>query len=231
MFYVMSDIHGNYEKYMQVFDGIGLRDNDTLYVLGDVIDRGEYPIRILQDMMYRVNVVPLVGNHEYMALEVLKALLKIESENFPGFDEELLLIMQLWMAIGGKTTLDEFVGLSQADRESILEYLDEFRLYEEVTCNGKDYILVHAGFANFRENKALDEYELHELVWQPIDYETKYFGDKYIVTGHVPTMSIEDNNFDSKIYRVNNHIAIDCGCVFGGRLAVLCLNDGREFYF
>ena len=226
----MSDIHGNYKKYMQAFVRIDFSDNDTLYVLGDVVDRGENPIKILQDMIYRVNVVPIVGNHEYMALSVLKDLVKIDPEDFPGFDEDLLFCMQLWLADGGQTTIDEFVALSQVDRENILEYLEEFELYAEVNCNGKDYILVHAGLSNFREDKSLDEYELHELIWQPIDYDKKYFKDKYIVTGHVPVMSIEANDFKSKIYRGNNHLAIDCGCIYGGYLAVLCLDDGREFY-
>jgi len=230
MIYVMSDIHGSYEKYMQALDRIDFNDDDTLFVLGDVVDRGKNPIKILQDMMYRVNVIPIVGNHEKMALDVLNPLTKIDPENFPGFDEELLLDMQLWQAVGGQTTIDEFVVLSQADRENLLEYMGEFELYAEVSCNGKDYILVHAGLYHFRENKALDEYKPNELIWQSIDFDKKYFKDKYIVTGHVPTMSIEANDFESKIYKVNNHIAIDCGCVFGGYLAVLCLDDEREFY-
>ena len=40
MTYVMSDIHGEYEKYLKMLDLIGFRDEDELYVLGDVIDRG-----------------------------------------------------------------------------------------------------------------------------------------------------------------------------------------------
>ena len=34
---------------------------DTLYVLGDVIDRGPDGIKILQDMMLRPNVFPLLA--------------------------------------------------------------------------------------------------------------------------------------------------------------------------
>ena len=51
MIYVMSDLHGEYEKYKAMLDKIQLRDEDTLFVLGDVIDRGNQGIRILLDMM------------------------------------------------------------------------------------------------------------------------------------------------------------------------------------
>ena len=39
--YVISDIHGEYEKFMELLEEIELEENDTLYVLGDVLDRGE----------------------------------------------------------------------------------------------------------------------------------------------------------------------------------------------
>ena len=61
--YVMSDIHGNYKKYIQAINTLNLQDSDTLYVLGDVVDRGNGSCKILLDMMCRYNVVPLIGNH------------------------------------------------------------------------------------------------------------------------------------------------------------------------
>lgn len=39
MTYVMSDIHGMYEKYIEMLMTIQLNDEDTLYILGDMIDR------------------------------------------------------------------------------------------------------------------------------------------------------------------------------------------------
>ena len=41
MIYVLSDIHGNTERYNSIMQQINLQESDTLYVLGDVIDR--YP--------------------------------------------------------------------------------------------------------------------------------------------------------------------------------------------
>ena len=41
MIYVMSDIHGNLRRFNSIMEQINLTPDDTLYVLGDVIDR--YP--------------------------------------------------------------------------------------------------------------------------------------------------------------------------------------------
>ena len=74
MIYCMSDIHGDYEKYCRMLETIQLCDEDTLYILGDVVDRGPEPIPILLDMMKRPNVRPILGNHEYMAVVCLRPL-------------------------------------------------------------------------------------------------------------------------------------------------------------
>ena len=34
--YVIADIHGEYQKFMDLLEKIRLKDSDTLYILGDV---------------------------------------------------------------------------------------------------------------------------------------------------------------------------------------------------
>lgn len=38
--YVMSDIHGLWDKFEKMMNLLNLKDNDKVYFLGDVIDRG-----------------------------------------------------------------------------------------------------------------------------------------------------------------------------------------------
>lgn len=49
--YVMSDIHGNSRRFQSILDQIKLQPEDTLYILGDVIDRFPDGIRILRQLM------------------------------------------------------------------------------------------------------------------------------------------------------------------------------------
>lgn len=228
MTYVISDIHGNYEKYQAALQGISFQERDILYVLGDVIDRGEDSMKILLDMMCRTNVLPLVGNHEFMALSLLPKLMMEISQGDPqNRSKELLLELHQWAGNGGEKTLASFRQLSPDDQEAILDYLGEFEFYHELHINGQDYVLSHAGINNFDPDKALEDYSPHDLVFKRMDYSKPCYSDKILISGHTPTRIIHGKD---EIYRGNNHIAIDCGCGWGGPLAVLCLETGNEFY-
>lgn len=231
MVYCCSDIHGEYHKYLKLIKKIKLKEEDTLFILGDVIDRGEKSIEVLQDMMYRANVIPILGNHEYIAIQILPLLMQeITEENISEFNEEFVKGLLEWLNIGGQSTIDGFKKLSKDDKQDMINYLMEFSLYEEVRVNGNDYVLVHAGLSNFSPERRISDYELYEVIFERPEYYLTYFKDKYLVTGHTPTRFIEDNEKPDFIYKGNNHIAIDCGAIFGGKLAAICLDTGEEFY-
>lgn len=83
MTYAMSDIHGEYEKYKKMLELIAFSKDDELYVLGDIVDRGNEPIKVLLDMMERPNVFPIMGNHDLLALDILRKLsVDITEENY-----------------------------------------------------------------------------------------------------------------------------------------------------
>ena len=41
MIYAMSDLHGCYNLYVKMLEKINFSDEDTLYLLGDYVDRGD----------------------------------------------------------------------------------------------------------------------------------------------------------------------------------------------
>lgn len=231
MIYCVSDIHGEYDKFMRLLEKIHFSDSDVLYVLGDVFDRGPHPIQVLFEMMKHPNIIPIVGNHELMGITVLKFLMKeITEENIGSIDDRMVQSIINWQMNGSNTTTGEFHKLSLEKRQEVMKYLGEFSAYEEVSAGNKDFLLVHAGLSNFSKRRSLDDYTLNELVWGRTDYEMKYFDDVFVVSGHTPTQNIKQNPRPGYIYRANNHIAIDCGACFGGRLAAICLDTDEEFY-
>jgi serine/threonine protein phosphatase 1 len=56
MKYAISDIHGRYDRYERLLKQINFSDEDEMFIIGDVIDRGEDGVRILKDVMHRVEV-------------------------------------------------------------------------------------------------------------------------------------------------------------------------------
>jgi len=231
MIYVMSDIHGEYEKYVKMLDVINFSGDDELYILGDVVDRGKEPVKVLLDMMNRPNVFPLMGNHDLLALDILKKIsVDITEDNFSSqVDMTVMNEMLDWLSNGGSTTMESFQKLSKSQRSDILDYISDFPLCDIVEVKDKAFILVHAGLGNFSPTKKLSSYTAEELILSRNNPDIQYFSDDsvYIITGHTPTLSITGK---PEIYISNNNICIDCGAVFGGRLACLCLETMEEFY-
>jgi serine/threonine protein phosphatase 1 len=228
MLYVMSDLHGEYDRYLAMLEQISFHDADTLYILGDVIDRGPQPVRLLQDMAARPNVCLLRGNHEatlsflYTALDDALCLPKDADPNLQeAFDA--------WCADGGDVTLSQLRSLTRAQQYDLIDYLDDTPLYDVVDAGGRTYVLVHAGLGNFSPDKELDEYTYDELCCSQPDYTRQHFPQEhvYIVSGHTPTQLI---NGRAEILSCSHNLLIDCGAVFGGRLACLCLDTLTAYY-
>lgn len=231
MIYVMSDIHGMYDKYIKMMDLIELKENDTLFVLGDIIDCGKDSMKIIKDMMKRPNVFGIFGNHELMMADCINIITcEITNELLDNINEEKLNKIYNWMNNGAFQTIHEFKKLKNEEQKDIIEYLMEFSAYEEVTVNGNYYLLVHAGLGDFSEEKPLDEYDVDDFVWKRPDWNHPYFNDanKFVVVGHTPTIGITGK---PEIFYKNNFIVIDCGACFeNGMLACLCLDTMEEFY-
>ena len=234
MTYVMSDVHGCYRQYRAMLEEIRFCSEDTLYLLGDLIDRGDDGIQILRDAMGRPNVIPILGNHELTAAVCLPWLMeKVTEQSLNDLGEEQIAALREWIVNGGGPTLRELKGLSQEEREEILEYLREMELYAEVVVEGKTFVLTHAGLKGFAPEKPLDAYALTDFLFDRPSLGRAYFPDKLLVFGHTPTRVLRQQAgepLSDRILRWGNQIAIDCGCCFGGKLGCLCLETMEEFY-
>ena len=227
----MSDIHGCYSQYKDLLKQAAFCDEDTLFVLGDVLDKGDEPIRLLQDMSMRPNVIPILGNHEYMAVTVLQDMMQEITEETCTtlLSPDFMSSYGYWINDGGDTTLKQFLKLKQDEREALLEYLEEFSLYEEISVGGRDYVLVHAGIEPYVEGKPIEEYTLHELIFKSPEGRESYFKDKTVIYGHTPTFA-RGEEYDSKVFFGEGKINIDCGAVYGKPLALYCLDNGKCYY-
>lgn len=193
MIYVVSDIHGRYDKWRKLLETIKPTWADTIYVLGDTIDRGPEGLRTLLDMAQRPNVVHLLGNHEFMLMSVLPTLLaQLTDELVDDLEQSDTAISMLanYMINGGEATVDELGRLSTAERNEVRAYILNMRVFEEIEIRDKTYLLVHAGLDNFEVKKPLEEYDLHDFLWVRPDVRRRYYPDKTVVFGHTPTRTI-----------------------------------------
>ena len=231
MIYIMSDTHGQYERYQAMMEKIDLKKEDTLYVLGDVIDRGLGSMEILLDIMERENVVMFLGNHEHMMLTYLQG--KDRLSWFFGVN-------------GGRITYHAFKSLDKETRNKILDYLYEKTLIKkDLYLNDKRFILSHTGgiidgvdlYTKDYKKKLMD---IQEIVWNMGPYDTfsiknfEYQEKKtYFISGHIITRRLqeEDSVFIEEYENNCTWIDIDCGCAMGkdfGYLSCLCIDEDGE---
>ncbi len=236
MTYAVSDIHGCYDKYQELLRKINFGPNDTLYVLGDVIDRGADGFKIMLDMAQRPNVVTLMGNHEAMALDALTCILSsVQKDGEITLSEEGAETVDLWFCNGGELSLADFLWLNKDQAQTVWEYMNNMPLYKEVEVGERQFVLVQGGLENFSPARPLKDYEPDEILWCRPEPDTDYCTDKYVIFGHTPVQFLADDGegmeASPQIYRRGNLIDIDCGCVFqDGRLACLCLDTMEEIY-
>ncbi len=220
MNYVVSDLRGNLAGFQKLLAAIGFCERDTLYVLGDTVGEGENALPLLIDMSMRANVYPVAGERDLRALRLLSAFDEMEREKSAP-DAAFIAEMTDFVKNGGAATLDAFRSADAEEREGILDYLSEFTLYEEASTQSGDFVLVHAGIDGFSSEKALDAYP-PEAFFVPAACGARFFDDKKVVVGHLPTKS-------GKVEYEGGVIRLPA-FEDGARLAALCLDDLREFY-
>ena len=231
MIYVTSDLHGYpLEKFKAMLEGVNFSQDDFLYILGDVIDRGKDGINLLRWIMLQPNVELLLGNHEAMMLASDFVFEEITEKSIGDLTGTKLGIYSNWVANGGQPTLDALRTLLLKQIEYILDYLRECPLYEILTVNGRDFILTHSGLGNFSYNKKLSEYTETDLLWSRPSLTARYFDDITTVFGHTPTLYY-GNEYKGKAVKTETWIDIDVGAATGLPPMLLRLDDMKEFYF
>lgn len=215
--YVLSDLHGQYDKFMDMLKLTKFNDNDKMYILGDIFDRGPDPLKILDYIICKKNIDFIPGNHEYMFLEF-----------YNTYDA------RLWSYNGGKTTMTQLMKRGEDYLKALYDYLTKLPL---VKIHDK-FILTHAGLYL---PKNQNQYTLQEILslqnaefnlWSRsnINNERQY-KDYTVICGHTPTLYVDPDQYQMSIVRRKGTIYIDCGATFSdGRLACLRLEDNKEFY-
>lgn len=226
--YVLSDIHGDIDRWNKMKSLIEFTSEDRMWIIGDVIDRGEHGISILQEIMNMPNVTLILGNHECMMIDNWNI-----KENDPDIEE----VRDNWMYNGGWPTVQAMMKLPEEEQEKIIRYVKNCPPIAKLkTVDGRKYIIAHGWFTESTT-------KLFDIVWGRPDKQSnpELNDETQLIIGHTP-VEYFCNNIDemramkkshAKILHAPHFIDIDCGCGHDrswSRLSCLRLNDMKEFY-
>lgn len=214
--YVMSDIHGEKDRFQRMLKIIGFTKKDTMYIIGDVIDRGSGGVELLLDIMKRDNIHLLLGNHEYMCRRCYAP-------------DATVVDRTLWSQNGNAPTVEALGRLDSKHLDRVLTYLQSLPSHQCVKVGRRNFYLVH-GYPGK---------DVHEEVWKrPAPDEENPLPEYRVIIGHTPVNHLyherNDQSIDHlSIYHGKGYICVDCGCGHSFRnraLACLRLEDMAEFY-
>lgn len=168
---VIGDVHGHYDTLMTLLDAIAPSEEDRVYFLGDLIDRGPKSAQVVE-FVKESDYTCLLGNHEQMVLEILG------QGNIKGS------ALQAWLYSGGYSTVNSYGedGISQ-------DHMDWMRTLPTHLDLG-DYWLVHAGV---HPRLPIEKQTTEQFCWIREEFhgmEEPYFPNKIIVTGHTITFTL-----------------------------------------
>ena len=145
MIYVSSDWHGySPEKIKALLARASFGDGDFLYVLGDVIDRGDFGIELIKWLMSEPNMRLILGNHEGLLISNAWVFSRITDDSLDELDNAKIRAMGMWMRDGGDPTMKALAKESEEVRADILEYLKcECPLYEQINVGGREILLCY----------------------------------------------------------------------------------------
>jgi len=166
---VIGDVHGHYEALSYLLDFISPVEEDEVYFLGDLIDRGPHSAQVVRLVMEN-NYQCLRGNHEQMLLDAI------------GSGRIIPDLFQNWMYAGGYTTMMSYNDKIPPEH---LEWMGNLPIYLDLG----DIFLVHAGLD---PNLRLEQQTEKQCCWIREEFHNisePYFPDKLIVTGHTITFT------------------------------------------
>ena len=237
MLYLISDIHGHYNKFRTMLRKINFdRKNDHMIVMGDVLDRGPNSYKLIEyikNYMEDGSMEILLGNHELFAARYIEG--KLEKELYGDY--------------GGKEMITIIEEMKDSEKEEFRRFIRALPYYKLIKSDFfGDTVVTHTGInANFllaNEDGSINVVksiesgikndEMNSLCGKDLHYmgigELKKL-DKFLIVGHVPTSSLNEDG-SNMFYRRKYFMTIDSGIGYSsdGMLGCYCVDTDDEFY-
>lgn len=213
MIWAISDIHGMYEKLLNLIQEIP--ENDKIIFLGDYIDRGPESKQVL-DLLFKLKnrAIFLKGNHEDMMIDYI--------------EKRGIYAERVWFRNGAAYTLKSFENNIE---NKYIEFIKSLKLYHIEQINGQKYLFVHGGV---RYGAKLEEQTERDLLWIRSDFylQNKRYEDYIVIHGHTPTFYIIEE-YEVYYHKDENNniisIDVDTGCVYGGKLTAFGIDENNNY--
>lgn len=229
MYFVFSDVHGCLNEMNELLKHWD-RKNEKLVFLGDMVDRGYNSYGVIKKLMdlkakHDDQVIILRGNHDD---EFLKWLLSSPLEQQYYYNDTLHETLRSFYHNNPKKfrkdSRRQRADYIRLNYPKIINFLRSLPYYHET----EHCIFVHAGIDMTNPNWRNDT---ENLLWIRDKFHfSPIISDKRIFVGHTPTRLLNNDKTNNNIWISENgdKVVIDGGCVFGGQLNGLKIEENGQ---
>jgi serine/threonine protein phosphatase 1 len=198
----IGDVHGCSVALKMLIAAINPQPEDTIVTLGDYVDRGPDSRGVIDQLIAlvdRCELIPLLGNHDFMLLESMS-------------DQAMF---NFWMSCGGNATLESYGGSLENIPFEHLVFLRGLQPFYET----ERYIFVHA---NYDERLPINQTPADLLLWQHVTPRPpgQHCSGKMVVVGHTP-------QGNGCVLDLGHLLCLDTYCFGGGWLTAMNIETGE----
>jgi predicted phosphodiesterase len=221
--YAVADLHGQLELWEQISKF--LKEDDTIYVLGDCGDRGLQPWETIKAVYRDPRVIYIKGNHEDMLVKAMREWHDYETWHSDAID--------LLYYNGGAETFDGWHhDGSKMEWATRLSALPMYAKY--INQDGVEIHMTHSGSVELCEQDCL---------WDRTHFNEDWLGEEHqlIIHGHTNVAHVwkalgfpQDNKPSmgkAYWYCDGNKVCLDVGSYISNIAIVLNLDTFEEYKF
>ena len=207
---VLSDIHGDYEGFINVLNEIHFSNDDYLIIVGDILEKGKNSLKLLRKVMNMNNCTLVLGNNDTLFSDWKSGFVQPSDMIWYMNSREHSIFLEMANELNLEYQTEE--DLKILEEQVFKTYPNEINFLNNCPyiVDTEDYIFVHAGID---PNKELNEQDTDTCISAPAFSNTKYKFEKIVIVGHWPASnySKEKINVNSYYNNSNNILSIDGG--------------------
>lgn len=256
--WIIGDVHGMYDMFQNLIKSPEIKEEDTVILIGDIIDRGKKAYKMLKWAME--NITPdgkyqmILGNHEDNIIQDYKD--KIEGRYSCYTDDNDISVLDCHYHFDTYMYAEGFETVKSV--KPFIEWFETLPLYKKVTVTKPDgrkqeYIIAHGWYT-------AKEYERDTFLWHrdvedlysaypksvspedilsgnfipdgfTEDFNSEKYGGAVLIHGHTPVFQENGYPCNAMVYKRKNSINIDSGACFrGGKMSAIRLEDEMVLY-
>lgn len=209
---VTSDIHGGVDLLKSLLKKVNFCDDDYLFILGDLIEKGPKSlecVRYIMRLVEKGNTFVLKGNND-ASIEAIK-LNKIDYETYKSWNKVNSIYTDMIEEL--KLDINDDEQLKNANKLILERFADEINFLTNLVhiIETDRLLFAHAGIDNF---KSLEDNDPFRVMKQNTFCFFAQPSPKLLFVGHYPTLVYMDNkifDYAPKRHFKKNIISIDGG--------------------